>query len=274
MLEVSDHWVKAHAIDGYRLDAAWAIRERDPEFWPRFAAQLRRLRPEAWLIAEAPANDAYYDPNTFTAAYDWTHELGKHSWEHVFDQPTGIARRLHAALGDTSNPSAPRVLRFLNNNDTGARFITRHGEPLTRVATAALLTLPGVPCLYAFDEEGAEFEPYTSLHAITQRNPGLRAFHQRWLQLRRARPELRGAGFEPVHVGEHDEVLAYLRGSGAQVALVVLNFAGQATALELALPRWQARSARDLAGGAPLALQHGQLHVSLEPWDARVFVPE
>jgi cyclomaltodextrinase len=279
MLEVSDHWIKQFDVDGYRLDAAWGVRDRNPEFWPRFASELRRSRPDAMLIAEASARDGYYAPANFSAAYDWTSELGKPSWEHVFDRASGIAKRLSEELHNTEQAEdarAPRVLRFLNNNDTGPRFITRHGADLTRVATAALLTLPGIPCLYAFDEVGAEFEPYAELRPIEHRDPALRAFHRRWIALRRTQPALTAPGLHILYVGARDEALVYLRFDAVSVALVALNFSDRATELAVELPaaRWKSTHARDVASGSRIALRTGQLRLRLAAWDARVLVPD
>ncbi|HEX4354981.1 MAG TPA: alpha-glucosidase C-terminal domain-containing protein, partial [Polyangiales bacterium] len=248
-------------VDGYRLDAAWGIRARSPTFWPRFVDDVRRIRPGAPLIAEASILDDFYTQQGFDAAYDWTESLGHAAWEHVFDDKPGIARRLHAAVARTNE----HTLRFLNNNDTGERFITRHGEALTRVATVALLTLPGIPCLYSFDEVGAEFKPYESLEPVHVRNDSLREFHQRWIWLRRTHPALSGSGFEVVDVGSRDELYAYLRSGGGRKVLVLLNFSRSPVTRDLPLPQ----SFTDLMSGETLASERGRLHVALGPWEAR-----
>jgi cyclomaltodextrinase len=276
MTEVAAHWLTAFAVDGYRLDAAWGIQRRNPEWWPQLEAALSRTHPEHWLVAEASARDAYYRAPLFEAAYDWTEELGKHSWKDVFEQPSGIAQRLAAAL--RSAPEGVPVLRFLNNNDTGARFITRHGPELNRVATAALLTLPGLPCLYAFDEVGAEFEPYSKLTPVQKQNPTLRAFHREWIRLRHKQRALTGPGLELVHVGKHDEVLAYVRSDGDARALVVLSFSGRPVELSLDLSdqRWPTRVVRELTGkNEPRTkLRENTLRLQLSGWDTRVYVPQ
>ncbi|HEX7061365.1 MAG TPA: alpha-amylase family glycosyl hydrolase, partial [Woeseiaceae bacterium] len=35
------HWVRAYGVDGFRVDASWAVRRRAPEFWPRWRAELK-----------------------------------------------------------------------------------------------------------------------------------------------------------------------------------------------------------------------------------------
>jgi glycosidase len=110
------------------------------------------------LLAEASALDPYYLEAEFDAAYDWTQELGRWAWTDAFAAGAAPA----AALADSLRRSAnhPRVFRFLNNNDTRERFVIRHGVDRFKAATAFLLTLPGIPCLYMGDEAGAEFQPY------------------------------------------------------------------------------------------------------------------
>jgi cyclomaltodextrinase / maltogenic alpha-amylase / neopullulanase len=249
MFEVARHWSVDFAIDGYRVDAAWGIRQRTPEYWPRWIKALRALRPDSLLVAEASVRDDYYQSAGFDAAYDWTSELGHAAWEHVFAQPGAIVQRLQAAVAAAGTRT--RAWRFLNNNDTGKRFITRHGRELTQVATAGLLSLPGIPCLYSFDEVGAEFEPYGALNqqrALDQ--PALFEFHKRWIHLRRTHPAFKGNGYLPLAVADPD-VYAFLRYSDRERLLIVLNFAGEPATFPLEIP-----------GG-------DRLHVQLAAWDAR-----
>ncbi|WP_437802310.1 alpha-amylase family glycosyl hydrolase [Sorangium sp. So ce693] len=282
MLEASLHWVRRFDIDGYRVDAAWGIKQRRGELWSPWAAELRRVSPHVALIAEASARDPYYLQNGFDAAYDWTEELGHWAWKDVFGAPRGIAARLGAALATTA-ARPERTLRFINNNDTGARFITRHGPGLTRVAAAALLTLPGIPCVYTFDELGAEYEPYGGLAPVSRPPRGQLARHyERLIRLRRGVAALRSPGHLTVHAGgPDDEVFAYVRhgDDASRFALVVLNFSDRPVRKRLIVPEPFAAHARgglrDALSGAQAAsrLRAGALALDLAPWDVRVLVP-
>lgn len=216
------HWVRELGIDGFRVDASWAVKERAPEFWPALRAELRRINPDLLLLAEASARDPWYVANGFDAAYDWTGQLGQWAWHDAFDAVAPTAARLRAALS-ASDPGTP-VFRFLNNNDTGARFITRHGLARTKAAATLLMTLPGVPCLYTGDEVGATYEPYGEPKPVVwEDSQNLRAFYTHLTALRRTEAALHAPGLEWLDTARPDTVLAYRR-PGAEPVTVVLNF--------------------------------------------------
>jgi len=286
MLAAFAHWVREHDVDGFRVDVAWGVKERKPDFWPRWRRELQRIKPDLLLIAEASARDPYYFDNGFDAAYDWTGELGKWAWEKVFDPPAGLPARLHAALtngGAGFHPDA-LVFRFLNNNDTGTRFISEHGEGMARVAAALLLTLPGLPCVYTGDEIGAWYRPYADKLPLSweERYPGLRDHYRRLIALRKAHPALHSPRWLPLDARPAEHVYAYARLAEplGPPALVLLNFSDQAREAELDLPadfaaRIAGKPLRDLLADAPLTPSVlAPFRVPLPAWGARVLVPE
>jgi cyclomaltodextrinase len=266
-------WLRSFDVDGFRIDAAWGVAARNPGFYDVLSRRLSSIRPIT-LLAEASARDPYYLQHGFDAAYDWTSELGHWAWQDVFEHEEGIATRLAAALRETSRASAhpDRVLRFLNNNDTGARFITRHGLGLTRAATVLLLTIPGLPCLFSFDEVGGEFEPYAGLGPIKQpRYPELRALHRRLIALRRSQAALQSPDLALLSSGDQD-VSMYLRpatATGAAV-LVVVSFCAQPRRLQVpwhAIPGAAGRELRSLLEQEPQrATSATELRLELEPF--------
>jgi cyclomaltodextrinase / maltogenic alpha-amylase / neopullulanase len=230
------YWIREFDVDGFRVDAAWGIRDRKPDYWPALVAELRRQKPDAVLVAEASAREPYWVASGFDAAYDWTGQLGHWAWEQVFDDTARIGPALDAALASTATPM-DRVLRFLDNNDTGARFVTEHGVPFTRVAAVLVHTLPGLAVIYTGEEIGAEYEPYEDPPVLAWSDPhGLLPHYRRLAELRETLPALRDGAYRRVRVVGNGAAFAFVRDAGAAgQALVVLNF-GPAARLRLEAP--------------------------------------
>jgi cyclomaltodextrinase / maltogenic alpha-amylase / neopullulanase len=268
VVEAFSHWVRDLGIDGFRVDAAWGVQRRRPDFWPALRRQLKRIDPDVLLLAEASATDPYFFSHGFDAAYDWTDELGQWAWTSVFDSPREIRRLLAAAVTNDPKGYAPGaiVLRFLNNNDTDVRFVDQHGPGLTRVAATLQFTLPGMPALFAGDEIGASYQPYSDLTPIPwQDRHHLRPLYQRLIGLRHRVPALSGHHLELVG-STPDSSFAYLRPAppGGEPVLVVLNFGGRAAVelrrtpqVDAALGQGGARDPRDLLGDRPVRVEAG-----------------
>jgi cyclomaltodextrinase len=275
------HWVRDFDVDGFRLDAVWAVRARAPRFLASLSRRLRRMKPGVLLIAEASARDPYFAEHCFDAAYDWTSAPGKWSWDGLFDVPGRIVERLHATLTSFVGDST-RLLRFLNNNDTGARFVARYGAGLTRAAAGLLFTLPGVPLLFTGDEVGADYLPYRDQGPLSFADPlGFRVYLQTLIALRRGTPALSSSDWTPLRPESGDSFYAYLRwtaGRRSPPVLVAINFANRATTASIALPPklargWSMSPMRDALTGESfrVALDEGdRLHIPLAPFAVRV----
>ncbi len=265
MLEAFSHWVRDVGIDGFRVDAAWGVQLRQPDFWPKWRRELKRIKPDLLLLAEASARDPYWFTNGFDGAYDWTDDLGRWSMEHVFAEPAEIVPRLHAALTNEGRGfhEDALVFRFLNNNDTGPRFITRHGLGMERVAAAMLLTLPGLPCVYTGQEVGAEFEPYRTSGPISWEDQhGLRPYYKRLITLRKRMAALHSRDWELLPTRSDGQTCAYARygADGAAPVLVVLNFSREETETVVELTERAAgfggmHRARDLLSGREVSIE-------------------
>lgn len=226
IIEAFSRFVRDFGVDGFRVDASWAVAERAPEFWPRLRAELKRIDPDIFLLAEASARESYHVANGFDAAYDWTANLGEWAWRDVFDRGKADLSRLRVALTNTGKgfPPDSLILRFLNNNDTGERFASRHGVPMARVAATMLFTLPGIPLIYNGDEMAARFEPYDEGPPLQWDDDHPLADHYRMLASLRARVDaLISRELRLVYTTHEDAVLAFLR-PGDRGVLVLLNF--------------------------------------------------
>jgi cyclomaltodextrinase / maltogenic alpha-amylase / neopullulanase len=282
MIEAFGYWVREFGIDGFRADAAWGVRERAPEFWPRLRDELKRIDPDLLLLAEASARDPYYDLVGFDAGYDWTNRLGEWAWRDAFEAGASTAARLRAALigsrtveADAPMPrSGALVFRFLNNNDTGERFVTRYGVARTRLAATMLLTLPGLPLLYTGDEVGAEFEPYDEGPVLSWMDAHeLRKHYARLVALRREHAVLRSERLAILETSHPESVLAYVRPGEQREedVIVLLNYHPQP--VRAALPAGAmtgTASLIDLLSGATIPLASEVPAVDLPGWGARL----
>lgn len=274
LIEAFSYWVREFDVDGFRVDVAWGPRQRAPEFWPRWRAALHRIKPDLLLLAEASARDPYYLQNGFDAAYDWTDKLGQWAWHDAFGDETKTASILRAALREpTSNGP---VFRFLENNDTERRFITRHGLARTKLAAALLLTLPGLPGLFTGQEVGAEYEPYKTRGALSWNDPeDLQSWYGRLIALRKQVPQLRSPDMRLISVGADEHVLAYHRGCpGRGSVIVLLNFGSRSQ--DIVIPAdvlGDSREAFDLLNreGVTLGAKNG---LTMQPLQARVLTPD
>lgn len=164
---------------------------------------------------------------------------------------------LRAALTNDGKgyPAHTLLLRFLDNNDTGQRFITRYGVGETRAGIELLFTLPGIPLIYDGDEVGAAFQPYEEGPPINWRDPEhLTPLYARLSRERRAVHALTSARLEMLATDHDRQVVSFLRPApGASAALVAINFSSAPVQVRWrgsrALEEFSTATAQDLAGG-------------------------
>jgi hypothetical protein len=102
-----------------------------------------------------------------------------------------------------------------------------------------LLTLPGIPLIYAGQEIGAAYEPYGPRAPLDWNSDpyGLNALYSRLVAMRSEDPSLRGAALRPVGATS-GPVVAYMR-PGAdrdEDVVVVLNFSADPAAMDFSRP--------------------------------------
>ena len=222
-------FIRDYDVDGFRIDASWAVAQRAPEYWPRLRAELKRIDPDIVLIAEASAREPYHVSHGFDAAYDWTASLGQWAWHDAFTTEGEIdLAQLRVALTNDGKgyPPDSLILRFINNNDTGERFVSRFGPDIAAVAATLLFTLPGIPLIYNGDEMGAQFLPYDEGPPIQWRSTALTDHYRRLASLRHEIRALQTRDFKLVDIHIPQHVLAFVRpGTNAtEDLLVLLNF--------------------------------------------------
>ncbi len=233
-VQVARFWVEKCNVDGFRCDVAWAVdnlRKGGPEFWQRLRRELKMLKPDVFLLAEAPTTESNHFDRKFDAAYDgWflakiQNLLGGSGTVRDLDEDV----RYH--LSDRF-PKHALPMRYLENHDTG-RFVSLYGVKATRLAAVLLFTLPGIPLV----EYGQEVGERSHRGVVQWTDPyRLRPFYRKLIHLRRRLVALRGRNLKTLHAPASIGSYAYWRWDDRSGVLVVANFGQQADTLTLRVP--------------------------------------
>lgn len=144
---VMKHWL-ARGADGFRLDAAYSV---PSSFWHRVLPEVRRDHPAAWFFGEVIHGD--YSKYVRDSGLDsiTQYELWKAIWsaindKNLFELAWAIER--HARFVEAFLP-----LTFVGNHDVTRIASRLKDERHLAHALVALFMLPGVPSVYAGDEQ-------------------------------------------------------------------------------------------------------------------------
>jgi glycosidase len=193
MLEMYKWWVLEKRIDGYRMDVYWGPQNRygSSAWWRPFREEIKRVQPDVFILGETAGTGvgterSYAEGGSAAdAAYDW----------NLFHQFTSVLN--NGSIGDFDNrvrnfspnlnynhytgPNS-HYFRFLENHDE-TRIAAQVGVTKSKAGAAALLTIPGIPMIYAGQEVGE-----TSRRGkINWNRPvagALFAYYQRLVQIR------------------------------------------------------------------------------------------
>ena len=174
MIDIYADWIRRYHVDGFRVDTAKHV---NPEFWQAFIPAIQKVAAEQGIPHFAVfgevgggADNAQYQArftriSGFPATIDFAFRFA------VIDAvsgKTGTDRLENLFMADTlyagGEAGARQSVTFVSNHDNGRiGWFVRKAQPqapdieiMARVnlANAMLLTLRGVPSIYAGDEQG------------------------------------------------------------------------------------------------------------------------
>lgn len=273
-VEVLAHWL-GRGADGWRLDAAYAVPQR---FWAAALPRVRKRYPDAWFVGELIHGDyaAVVEAATFDSATQY--ELWKAIWSGLND---GNFFELDWAL-QRHNEFVGRFapLTFVGNHDV-TRIASRLDDARHLAhALVVLLTVGGVPSIYAGDElgfRGVKEERFGGDDAVRPEfgppplpldsfGADVWGLHQYLVGLRRRHPWLHRASTTAIRLENRHYVYETRRGDDA--LLVALNIDDQP--LRVSVPG--TGRARVVAGSAAPP-QEVVDAVTVEPHGWRVLNP-
>lgn len=224
LLDVAKFWLENYNIDGFRCDAAAEVNDQHPggsTFWQQFRSTLKTIKPDIFLLGELSATNLNYFDRKFDSGYDY---------DFFNDIRNSISNNnllndLNSTMAYFSSASYPDYIlpfRYIENHDQ-SRFISQYTVDETKLAAAVLLTLPGVPMVYAGQEVGEQ--SYRGL--IDWSDPySLKDFYQKLVTIRDDYKALSVGKYKPVITSSPDSIFAFARIADSLPAVVVSNFTG------------------------------------------------
>lgn len=144
--DVMAHWC-ARGTDGWRLDAAYAV---PPAFWAQVLSRVRAAHPDVFVVGEVIHGD--YVSLVRDSGWDslTQYELWKAIWSSLKD--VNFHELAHALGRHEEFLQAFVPMTFVGNHDV-TRIASQVGPEKAALAAVLLLTLPGIPSIYAGDEQ-------------------------------------------------------------------------------------------------------------------------
>ncbi|GAP21281.1 alpha-amylase family glycosyl hydrolase [Leptolinea tardivitalis] len=246
--QVKDHllfavesWIQDYQIDGIRLDAADQL---DMGFIEDLTAFCKRMRPDFWLMGELIHGDyaRWVRPGRFDSCTNYECYKGLYSSfndRNLFE----IAYSLKRQFGDYGIYKNLLLYSFADNHDVD-RLASQLKDPLDLFNLYTLLySMPGIPSLYYGSEWGisgkkdhgsdAPLRPCLDLDTCirTAPHPELPAHLKFLAEMRQSTPALLSGSYRQVMVGAQQ--FAFLRESGSQTVMVVVNSNDQPAEIQL-----------------------------------------
>ncbi len=279
-LDVATYWTR-WGVDGWRLDAVRHVRHRP--FWRALRDAVRRVRPDAYLLAEIWEDaQPWLDRGDFSGATNYP--LREVLFEFVVHHrlaASQFARSIERQLQRVPWQTTLGMLNLLGSHDT-PRLWNATGGDVDTIKLLALLqfVIPGVPAIYYGDEVGMEGgeDPDNRRAMIWDSslwNTELQS-HMRCLSaLRRSREALKAGDWRCLWSDDQRQAVAFLRRTRCDIAVIVINGGKQALDCSLPLPlRGNHLPFADALGAAEATQRNGNLQVrQVAARGGAIFVP-
>jgi len=243
LFAVDEHWIRL-GVDGWRLDVAEEI--DDDTFWQEFRNRVRKINPEAYIVAEIwHESQRWLQGDQFDAImnYDVTKPclaffgkqldlsvLHQQANYHGINQPIDaheFANRIDHNLGLYKQDITYSQLNLLDSHDT-PRFlsIVSNDKSALKLAWLFQFSYPGAPCIYYGDEIGLDGKHDPDCRKSFpwddhKWDKNLLAYVKELIALRKKNPALRRGDFK--RLWSADGVYAFSRSFEGKTFVVAIN---------------------------------------------------
>lgn len=231
MRDNMEYWIRTFNVDGFRCDVAGNNGKVPLAFWTWLRPQLEAVKP---LFMLAESDNVELHP-AFDMTYSWN--LPPTMWGVCAGRQP--ATDIDGALGweATHFPAGSVRMRFLDNHDWhphadwdwGKNPVVDTSKGLPQVAPMMVLctTVPGKPLIYN-GQEMSFLKVNPPLQAEARLKSPVWPFYSRLMQLYQSQPAVFEGSFSRIVSNHDDKVYAFVRQSGQNRVLVVVNLSDQA----------------------------------------------
>jgi len=240
IFEVARFWLQDVGVDGWRLDVAHEI---SPDFWREFRQVCMAVKPDCLLVGEMIHGNyrGWVGPDRLHSGTNY--QLSRSLWsclvEDNYDEMFTALQRESKLYGGMT------LLNFVSNHDViRLASVVKRPEHCI-LATAALLTLHGIPCIYYGDEYGVEGIPGQGIDEFSGGDDALRGpmldpddpsswpkmgkemleATRKLIHLRRTSPAFSRGVLDVDGIEYGSNYLVFCRATEEQVGVVVFNSA-------------------------------------------------
>ena len=228
MIGMLKHWIDPAGfdLDGFRCDVAAEV---PTSFWEEARAELTKVKPDIFLLAEASK------PELLVAAFDADYAWPLHSTLNDVLLRGAPASEFKRSWEESQKqfPKGSLHLRFSDNHDE-ARAVARFSIKGALAASALMFSLDGVPLLYNGMEVGdatesgdpALFEKMPVFWHSKER-PAFRQIYQGLGKLRQQYPAFRNERVIWLRNSEEANLVTLMRLDSKDEFVVVINFSNR-----------------------------------------------
>ncbi|MBE2213840.1 MAG: DUF3459 domain-containing protein [Opitutaceae bacterium] len=263
------YWVREFDVDGFRFDYATGV---PTAFWDEMSGQMRALRPDIFLLAEAQVPQ--HQLRAFHASYsfDMMHAYnaiaqGREAAGHIDD----VLAQYRVLF-----PAGGVFMHYTTNHDENSwqgTVFERLGGGVRPFAVVTFM-LDGIPLIYNGQEAGLDKRlKFFERDPIAWQPHPLAGFYRTLTALRRDHPALAtGATFARVPTAKNASVFGVVRESGGRRVAAFCNLTARDVTCDAAHEQLSGRWREAFTGETLVSA--GSVRLELRSWEYRVWVSE
>ena len=256
MIAMMRFWVQEVGIDGFQCRSADLI---PTDFWEVARNELDKIKP-VLMISESRLPEHHIE--AFDMTYSWNID------RTIAKITDGAAPA--SIINDSLNseyrqfPDGSLHMRFNrqhDNNMDDSTNIKKSNPQVERLIECLAFTLPGVPLVYSRNEAGNK-----TINLSSKICEDLIALH-------RIHPAIQYGGYRVVHNSDSSNIFSFIRFSGKDSVITVVNFANKKKDVEIQLTAGASLTWKDQFSGVSVKVENSRLKLTVLPMDFLVLAP-